>query len=273
MSFEPRFSMLMPALLVAWTATFGSAAEQKRPNVLFIMSDDHTSQAVSAYGGMLASVCPTPNIDRIADEGMLFRNCFVTNSICTPSRAAIFTGKYAHRNGDYKFTAMDQTQSTLPKIMQQSGFRTALIGKYHLHSNPVGLDYFSILPGQGDYFDPEFILKGDEHPSGWVRQGKRTVFEGHSSDVIGDQTLNYLKRARTADERFLLFCHFKAPHDNWEFAERYRDFLQDVDIPEPPNLFDDYEGRSDMLRTQLQFIGSEWGDHTNFRKETRGLRG
>ncbi len=248
-------------------------AASSRPNILFIMSDDHTSQAISAYGGMLANVCPTPNIDRLAKEGMLFTNCFVTNSICTPSRAAIFTGKYSHKNGVYRFTALDQTQPTLPKIMQQAGYHTSLIGKYHLYSNPVGLDYFSILPGQGDYHDPEFIRIGDEHPGGWVRRGRRTTYRGHSSDVIADQALDYLKNKRPDDEPFMLFCHFKAPHDTWEFAERYREFLEDVEIPEPPNLFDDYEGRSDMLRRQLQYIGSQWGNHTNFEEQTEHLRG
>jgi arylsulfatase A-like enzyme len=250
-----------------------SGQGEARPNVLFIMSDDHTSQAISAYGGMLADVCPTPNIDRIANEGMLFRNCFVTNSICTPSRAAIFTGKYAHKNGVYKFTALNQSQPTLPKMMQKAGYHTALVGKYHLHSNPVGLDHWSILPGQGDYHDPEFIEVGDESKTGWVRHGKRTQYEGHSSDVIANKALDYLKRRRDKGKPFMFFCHFKAPHDNWEFAERYRDFLEDVEIPEPPNLFDDYEGRSDMLKKQLQYIGSEWGDHTNFEQETAHLEG
>ena len=246
---------------------------QKRPNILFIMSDDHTSQAISAYGGMLADVCPTPNIDRLAKEGMLFKNCFVTNSICTPSRAAIFTGKYAHKNGVYKFTALDQSQTTLPKLMQKAGYHTSLIGKYHLHSNPVGLDYWSILPGQGQYHDPEFIEMGDESPTGWVQHGRRTDYPGHSSDVIADKALDYLKNKRDKDKPFMFFCHFKAPHDTWEFAERYRDFLEDVEIPEPPNLFDDYQGRSDMLKKQLQYIGSEWGNHTNFRKQTAHLEG
>jgi arylsulfatase A-like enzyme len=213
---------------------------QKKPNILFIMSDDHTSQAISAYGGMLADVCPTPNIDRLAKEGMLFKNCFVTNSICTPSRAAIFTGKYAHKNGVYKFTALDQSQPTLPKYMQKAGYNTCLIGKYHLHSN---------------------------------QKGKKTRYEGHSSDVIADKALDYLKNKRDKDKPFMFFCHFKAPHDTWEFAERYRSFLEDVEIPEPPNLFDDYEGRSDMLKKQLQFIGSEWGNHTNFEEETAHLKG
>ncbi|MHC4187529.1 MAG: sulfatase family protein, partial [Planctomycetota bacterium] len=246
---------------------------QMKPNIIFIMSDDHTSQAISAYGGMLADVCPTPNIDRIAKEGMLFKNCFVTNSICTPSRAAIFTGKYAHKNGVYKFTALDQSQPTLPKFMQKAGYNTCLIGKYHLHSNPVGLDYWSVLPGQGQYHDPEFIEMGDQSPTGWIQNGKRTDYPGHSSDVIADKALDYLKNKTDKDKPFMFFCHFKAPHDTWEFAERYSSFLEDVEIPEPPNLFDDYEGRSDMLKKQLQYIGSEWGNHTNFREETAHLEG
>ena len=243
------------------------------PNILFIMSDDHTSQAVSAYGGVLGTVCPTPNIDRLADDGMLFSNCFVTNSICSPSRAAIMTGKYAHKNGVYKFTALDHRQPTLPKIMQREGYQTALIGKYHLHSNPVGLDYFEVLPGQGDYHNPEFIKIGDEHPSGWVQAGKRTSYQGHSSDVIADRALDYLKNRRVSDQPFMLFCQFKAPHDNWEYAERYSEFLEDVEIPEPANLFDDYQGRSDALRSTLQYVGSDWGDHTNFEEETAHLEG
>jgi len=251
--------------------TWAQHSGQDRPNILFIMSDDHTSQAISAYGGILADVCPTPNIDRIAGEGMLFENCFVTNSICTPSRSAIFTGKYAHKNGVYKFTALDQSQPTLPKMMHKAGYHTCLIGKYHLHSNPVGLDYWSILPGQGRYHDPEFIEMGDESPTGWVQNGRPTEYEGHSSDVIADKAVDYLENRRDKDKPFMFFCHFKAPHDTWEFAERYRDFLEDVEIPEPPNLFDDYEGRSDALKKQLQYIGSSWGNHTNFEEETKHL--
>ena len=241
--------------------------------MLFFMSDDHAASAVSAYGGPLGSVCPTPNIDRLAREGMLFRNCFVTNSICTPSRAAIFSGKYAHKNGVYKFTAMDQSQPTLPKAMQRAGYHTALIGKYHLHANPVGLDYWSVLPGQGRYHDPEFVEMGDQHASGWIHRGRTTSYPGHSSDVIADKALEYL-RSRSRDEQpFMLFCQFKAPHDTWEYAPRYRDFLADIEVPEPATLFDDYEGRSDALRKQLQYIGSDWGHHTDFVAETQQLQG
>ena len=251
----------------------GEIADKERPNILFIMSDDHTSQAISAYGGILANVCPTPNIDRIAEQGMLFTNCFVTNSICTPSRAAIFTGKYAHKNGVYKFTPLDQSQPTLPKSMKAAGYHTALIGKYHLHSNPVGLDFYALLPGQGRYHNPQFVEVGDIHPSGRLNQGKRTEYQGHSSDVIADKALDYLQSQRDEKQPFMLFCHFKAPHDTWEYANRYAHFLEDVEIPEPDNLFDNYAGRSDALKKQLQYIGSDWGDHTNFKAETTHLEG
>ena len=266
--------LTIAALLIPVIAnSFVTADELARPNFLFLMSDDHCAQAISSYGGRLAAVCPTPNIDRLANEGLLFRNCFVTNSICTPSRAAIFTGKYAHKNGVYKFTALNQTQPTLPKSMQAAGYWTGIIGKYHLHSNPVGFDYWSILPGQGKYHDPEFVQMGDESDSGWVRQGKRTKHSGHCTDVIASKAIEALRTRRDSQEPFMLCCHFKAPHDTWEFAERYREFLEDVEIPEPANLFDNYVGRSDMLRKQLQYIGSKWGNHTNFKKETMHLEG
>ncbi|MFH5886423.1 sulfatase-like hydrolase/transferase [Halalkalibaculum sp. DA3122] len=253
-----------------------SGQNDSRPNIIFIMSDDHTSQAISAYGGMLADIAPTPNIDRLADEGMLFNNAFVTNSICTPSRAVLLTGKYSHKNGVYKFTALDHSQPTLPKMMQRAGYETAHIGKYHLHSNPVGFDYFSVLPGQGDYFDPEFIQKGDEHPSGWVKHGQRTQFEGHSSDVITDQTLDYLKNKQSGDKPFMLFANFKAPHDPWDYAERYDGYLADVEIPEPSNLLDNYDGRSDALKQTTQHlddIALNWSDPAQLKRETEGLEG
>ncbi len=245
----------------------------ERPNILFIMSDDHAAPAISAYGSWLAGAVKTPNIDRIGKGGMLLRNCFVTNSICTPSRAAIFTGKYAHANGVYKFTALDQSQVTLPKLMQKAGYHTAIVGKYHLHSNPRGFDYWSILPGQGRYHNPQFIEMGHEHPGGWVRKGKRTAQEGHSSDVIGDKALAYLKDVRPKDKPFFFMLHFKAPHDTWQYAKRYESLYADVDIPEPPTLFDDYTTRCDALKKTLQTIGSSWGNHTNFKRETGHLKG
>ena len=185
----------------------------------------------------------------------------------------IFTGKYSHVNGVYKFTALDQSQPTLPKLMRKAGYHAGFIGKYHLHSNPAGLDYWSILPGQGRYHDPQFVEMGDEDPSGWVKKGKRTTYEGHSSDVIADKALDYLENVRPDDKPFMLFCHFKAPHDKWEFAPRYASLFADVSIPEPPTLQDGFATRSDALKNTLQFIGSEWGHHTDFVEQTAHLTG
>ena len=266
--------MRFVALLVMSAHAIASAAEEpQRPNILFIMSDDHAAPAIGAYNGFLANVAPTPNIDRLAKEGMLFENCFCTNSICTPSRAVIFTGKHSHINGVYMFTPLDQSQPTLPKQMRNAGYHTGFVGKYHLHSNPVGLDYWSILPGQGRYHDPQFVEMGDEDAGGWVKEGKRTTYEGHSSDVIADKALDYLREIRPTDKPFILFCHFKSPHDTWQCAPRYEGLFADVRIPEPPTLFDDYATRSDALKSTLQFIGSEWGHHTDFVEETSHLTG
>lgn len=231
------------------------------------MADDHCAQAVSAYGGMLAPIAPTPNIDRLATEGMLFQSAFVTNSICTPSRAVLFTGKYSHVNGVYKFTALDQRQPTLPKMMRAAGYHTGFVGKYHLHSNPVGFDYWSILPGQGSYINPQFIEMGDEDPSGWVKRGKRTGYEGHSSDVVADKALHYLKDVRPGGKPFLLFCHFKATHDPFTHAPRYAELFEDVTIPEPDNLFDDFATRTKALAGTTQYIGHRLNG-MDFRRET-----
>ena len=174
------------------------------------MSDDHAAHAVSAYRGRLAEVAPTPNLDRLAEEGMRFANAFVTNSICTPSRAVIWTGQYSHLNGVYKFTGLDQSQPTLPKYMQDHGYQTGFVGKYHLHTNPVGFDHWSILPGQGKYHDTEFIEMGDEDPSGIVRQGQKTPYKGwHSTDIITEKALDWLEKERDPDRPFFYMLHYK----------------------------------------------------------------
>ncbi len=223
-------------------------AQDKTPNIIFIMSDDHTSQAVSAYGGILSSVMPTPNIDRIANEGAILQNCFVTNSISAPSRGAIITGQYSQKNGVYTLVnKLDPNHPNVAKELQAAGYQTALFGKWHLHSEPQGFDYYNILPGQGRYHNPKLIEKGmwGDDPAGEHKETK--VYEGHSTDVITDQTLKYIEQ-RDHNKPFFVMCHYKAPHRSWEPAERFKDLLKDVNVPEPANMFDTYDGKGEYTK-------------------------
>ena len=211
------------------TATASSA---KKPNIIFIMSDDHAYQAISAYDNRLIE---TPNIDRIAKMGMLFTNASVTNSICAPSRATILTGKHSHLNGkiDNHFH-FDSTNVTFPQILQQHGYQTAMFGKLHFGNNPKGFDQFKILPGQGAYYNPEFITKNE---------GKIEV-EGYVTDIITDMTLDWLQNERKQEEPFMLMYLHKAPHRSWLMAERHLEEFTNRTFPEPVTLFDDYSGRT-----------------------------
>jgi len=223
----PRF-MLLLALL----PTIASAAD--RPNILYIMSDDHAAHAISAYGSRLAKIAPTPNIDRLAKEGALFRNAFCTNSICSPSRACVLTGQYNHINGSFDLGGrVDPGKQMLAIQMGKAGYHTAMIGKWHLKAEPADFDYYCVLPGQGKYHNPEFRIRGDKP---W---GKNTIkFEDkHSTDAITDLTLDWLKEGWDQDKPFFLMHHYKAPHDYFENAERYESYLADVDIPEPDTLW------------------------------------
>ncbi len=209
--------------------------------MLFIMTDDHAARAVGAYEGRLASLNPTPALDKLASQGILFSNCFVANSICTPSRASMLTGQYSQTNGVLDLDGrLPQDRQYLPKLMRKLGYETALIGKWHLKTTP-DFDYYKIMyeaGGQGTYFDPKFIETGtpyirerNDTPEAWVQH------EGHSSDVITDLTLEWLKAKRNPDKPFFLMHHYKAPHDMFEHAPRYDDYLADVEIPEPASLF------------------------------------
>jgi arylsulfatase A-like enzyme len=212
----------------------------RQPNILFIFSDDHGYQAISAYGGRLAKLAPTPNIDKIARDGMLFERCYVTNSICAPSRATVLTGKHSHLN-TVKTNAdvFDSTQQTFPKLLQQAGYQTALVGKWHLKSNPTGFDYWEVLPGQGNYYNPDFI----------TAQGRITV-SGYVTDIITDKALNWLETGRDKSKPFLLMLQNKAPHREWEPGPEHLTLYKDVTFPEPDNLFDDYSGRGTAAMTQ-----------------------
>ncbi|HJM62981.1 MAG: sulfatase [Roseibacillus sp.] len=224
-----RVRMVVLFLLVAqWTA-----AAADRPNILFIMSDDHTSQAIGAYGSRLAGLNPTPTIDRLAREGMLFENAFCSNAICAPSRATILTGQYAHTCGVHDLRgSIEAGRQYLAREMRKAGYQTAMIGKWHLKKEPADFDYYCVLPGQGKYHDPEFRIRGEKNwPKNLIK------FPGmHSSDAITDQTLKWFKEGRDESKPFFLMHHYKAPHDYFQHAHRYDDYLAEVDIPQPVNL-------------------------------------
>ncbi len=209
-----------------------------RPNILFIMSDDHASHAMSCYGSRINE---TPNLDRIASGGMRFDNCFCTNSICAPSRATILTGTYNHINGVTTLGAkIDGRQENFAKLLQGAGYQTALVGKWHLghggHHDPTGFDHWDVLPGQGDYHNPEMNRMGDSRR-----------IDGYVTDIITDLSLEWLE-ARDKDRPFCLMLHHKAPHRWWEPDEKHAEMYEDVDIPEPETLWDDYENRASAAR-------------------------
>lgn len=205
----------------------------KRPNVLFIMADDHTTQAIGAYGSRLASLNPTPNIDALALRGMRFDRVFCNNSICTPSRASIITGQYSQTNGVLDLTGnIPPAKQYLPREMQQAGYHTAMVGKWHLRQEPAAFDFYSVLPGQGKYFSPQFRTQG-ELP--WPKN-VITKKNQHSSDAITDISLEWLENGWDRSRPFFLMHHFKAPHDMFQNAARYDDYLEDTTIQEPDNL-------------------------------------
>jgi arylsulfatase A-like enzyme len=205
------------------------AAETKRPNIIFFLSDDHASQSIGCYGGRLMK---TPNLDRIASAGMRFDRCFCTESICAPSRAAILTGKYGHITGAMGWKPYDRRHRTFPEYLRDAGYQTAFVGKYHLGENPPGLDYYDILPGQGRYHDPVFISA----------QGRHTE-HGHVSDVVANLALAWLER-RDAGRPFAICINDKATHMPWQPAKRFESLFANETLPEPVTLHDDRAGRA-----------------------------
>ena len=216
-----------------------SIADQK-PNIVFIFSDDHAPHAIGAYNGWLKSVNPTPRIDELAKQGMLFEKSFCTNSICGPSRAVIMTGKHSHKNGFMNNgNTFNWNQQTFPKILRKAGYTTALYGKSHLKGNPKGFDDWKVLPGQGDYYNPDLIT-----PKGRVR------IDGHCTDVVTDLAVEWLKAGRDKTKPFMLMVQHKAPHRNWMPALRHLPLYDDVKIPEPATLFDKWEDNAPPARHQ-----------------------
>lgn len=212
------------------------ARAQKKPNIIVILSDDHAYQALSAYQRNLTT---TPNIDRIGKNGVVMDRAYVTNSVCSPSRAVLLTGKYSHRNGlRDNGTFFDGSQPTLPKILQQNGYKTAVIGKWHLWSDPTGFDYWNILPAQGHYYHPPFN-----------KMGKDTAYAGYVTDVITDLSLNWIEQNK--EKPFCLLLFHKAPHRNCMPPLKYLDRFEDRQFPLPANFFDDYKDRKGLQRQQI----------------------
>lgn len=214
------------------------------------MSDDHACNAISAYGGRLAAIAPTPNIDRIAHQGMRLDKCFVTNSICTPSRAVILSGQHSHKNTVRTlldaFPGPDSGTPNVAEILRRSGYATVLFGKWHLRSEPWGFDYWKVGPGQGHYYDPVFISSTDNVPYS-PRAGKAERSKGYYTDLVTDYALDWLKN-RDDQKPFFMMLHHKAPHGKWEPAPRHKQYLADVEIPEPESLWEDFSHRSEATR-------------------------
>ncbi len=224
----------------------------KRPNILYIMTDDHGTGGLSCYG---SKVNQTPNMDRIANEGLRLDNCYVTYSLCSPSRAAILTGKYAHKNGQTSIggNVFDGSQQTFPSLLRGAGYETAIIGKWHLHCVPNWFDYYSVMWQQGSYFDPKFIEESEEGPV-W----KANI--GYSSDLVVDKCLDWLDRKRNSEKPFMLLCHFKSPHYNWEPDEKHQAMYEDLTMPEPES-FDHSFGSPvppERLQVKLETVHEQW---------------
>ncbi|MDP6538153.1 MAG: sulfatase [Planctomycetota bacterium] len=227
----------LPLLLLAWAPSRPASAAGERPNILFVFSDDHAAQAIGAYGSRINQ---TPHIDRLAAEGMRFANCFCGNSICAPSRATVLTGQHSHRNGVVDNGAVfDGSQTTFPKLLRSAGYQTALIGKWHLKSDPTGFDHWEVLIGQGPYYNPPML----------TAQGRRR-HHGYTTEIITDLALEWLREERDPERPFLLMYQHKAPHREWEPGPRQLSLYDDVEIPEPATLFDDYGGRAAGARSQ-----------------------
>jgi arylsulfatase A-like enzyme len=230
--------LMSGVLLSSAGARFAFAAE--RPNILFVFSDDHSPTAIGAYNRWLKDYAPTPNIDQLARDGVLMENSFCTNSICGPSRAVILTGKHSHLNGfRQNGDRFDGTQQTFPKLLQQAGYQTAMIGKWHLASNPTGFDHWEVLPGQGAYYNPRMLTA--EGP---------VEYEGHCTEIVTQRAIKWLKEERATDQPFLLMCQHKAPHRTWMPATQHLTLLDDVELPEPATLFDKWEDNASPARHQ-----------------------
>ena len=220
-----------------------------RPNILYIMCDDHSMQTISAYGSAISKLAPTPNIDRLARRGMLFRSAFVENSLSTPSRACLITGLYSHQNGQRQLgEGIDTTRTFFSELLQQAGYTTGMVGKWHMHCRPKGFDFYHILNNQGTYYNPVFCTTGE--------YGKYKQEKGYATTLITDHAINFLEH-RDKSKPFCLLVHHKAPHRNWMPEEKYMGLFGDVVFPLPKTFWDDYATRGSAARTQKMRIDDD----------------
>src|SRR5215468_11187700 len=235
--------LIVTMVLLGPSMVTAQSTAGNRPNIIFIMTDDHAAHAIGAYG---SRVNTTPNLDRLAREGALLTNVFATNSICTPSRAVILTGQYSHLNGVTMFNRFDSSRTTVARLLQQGGYYTGMIGKWHLGSDPVGFDRWEILPGQGAYRDP--IL--------YTATGEKRYSGRYATDVITDLSIDFL-RERPKSKPFFLMSHHKAPHRPWEPDAAHAAEFANRWIPEPDTFWDGYETRTDALHENAQRVAAD----------------
>ena len=256
----PAFAVVLSlALVSAHSAVETQPAQAGRPNIIFIMTDDHAAHAIGAYG---SRVNKTPHLDRLAREGALLTSVFATNAICTPSRAAILTGQYSHLNGVTMFNRFDSSRMTVARQLQQGGYHTGMVGKWHLGSDPAGFDHWEILPGQGAYRDPIF----------YTATGEKTYTGRYATDVITDLAVDFVER-RPRDKPFFLMMHHKAPHRPWEPAPTHAAHFASQRIPEPVTFWDSYATRTDALHENQQRVAADLNNRDLKLTPPEGLSG
>ena len=258
LKFPLALFLALGATIASWASNPLAASEPKskdqgvnqsakQPNILFVFSDDHALETISAYNGRYKDIAPTPNLDRLAKQGAIFENSFCANSICGPSRACILTGKHSHTNGFRKNGEhFDGAQWSFQKDLGKAGYQTALIGKWHLHGRPQGFDHWEIVPGQGNYYNPDFI----------TMDGKQHRETGYCTDIVTEKAVDWLDK-RDKTKPFLVMCQHKAPHRTWSPALRHLDAFNDVEFPQPSNLFDDYATRTKTMAQNKMSIAND----------------
>lgn len=240
-------SILSLAALSCVTAAYAQQQKaQQHPNIVYIMCDDHAYQCISAYGSALSKLAPTPNIDRLAERGMRFDRAFVENSLSTPSRACLMTGQYSHQNGQRQLgEGIDTTHTFFTELLQEAGYQTAVVGKWHMGCDPKGFDYYHVYNDQGQYWNPQY--RGTDTNNEFV------VEEGYSTDLTTDHALSFIEH-RDPSKPFCLLLHHKAPHRNWQANLKYLGMYDDVEFPMPENFYDDYATRGSAARTQKMSV-------------------